>query len=588
MASPSIAPAPRVRTVQMRVVAQDPSLRTAGGDILTAVIDVPAEELAVGPRGYRVQVVDYDASARCLYPPLDPSSKDRWVRSSNAAVPDSTILEDPRFHARNVYALVMSTLARFEFALGRRVSWGFASQGHQIKVAPHAFCDANAFYSQRDESLLFGYFPASDGKRTVFTCLSHDVVVHETAHGLLDGLRNRYVEPSSMDQAGFHEGFADIVALLSVLAQREIVAALMDRPPDKARRPADPRRGVLSRADASAERLRRSTLFAMAEELGKEMSPIGRSALRHSPTIAATPEVVARYTEAHDRGEILVAALLNAFIEVWAARLAALFRDPQTRYVDRDRAAEEGARTADYLLTVAIRALDYAPTVHLEFSTYLSAMLTADREVRPTDDPPLRRALLRWFRAYQIRPASPSPDGVWLPPALAFSFDRSRYESMQRDPDEVFKFVWENRKSLSLDEAAYTRVISVRPCFRFAPDDGFVLRETVAEVLQQISLTAGELGRFGIASPAGMPPGQPLMLFGGATLVFDEYGRVKYAIGDRVFDRDRPQVQQRQTERLASLWRSGFYSKRAAAARRFASIHRRRALGPLAQLHEEW
>ena len=34
---------------------------------------------------------------------------------------------------------------------------------------------------------------------------------------------------------------------------------------------------------------------------------------------------------------------------------------------------------------MAIRALDYAPPVHLEFGDYLAAVLTADREIRPDD-----------------------------------------------------------------------------------------------------------------------------------------------------------------------------------------------------------
>jgi hypothetical protein len=588
MSASQPAVAPQVRTVKMRVVAQDPSVSTGKG-ILTAAIDVPAEELAAGPHGYRVHVVDYDASARRLYAPLDPGGRERWIRDPEAELDDATILQDPRFHARNAYALVMSTIARFEYALGRRVSWGFEEPGHQIKVAPHAFCDANAFYSRRDEALLFGYFPGASSKRIVFTCLSHDVVVHETTHALLDGLRSRYIEPSSIDQAGFHEGFADIVAILSVLSQKEVLGALMRRP--EGRRPvglpAELAQDVVLRDEATAQHLRTSTLTAMAEQLGAEMDPIGRSALRHSATIEPRPEVIARYTEAHDRGEILVAAVINAFIDAWAARLAPLFRDARTRFIDRARAAEEGARAADYLLTVAIRALDYAPTVHIDFSTFLSAMLTADREVRPTDDPPLREPLRDWFRAYGIRPASREKDGGWAGPDRVFSFERARFESMQRDHDEVFRFVWENRRDLCLDEAAYTRVLSVRPCFRAAPEDGFVLRETVAEVLQQISMPAGELRKLGVKLPKGMPPGQEVELLGGLTLVFDEYGRVKYAIGDRVLDRERPVVQRRQARRIAALWRNQHYAK-GVKARRFSSIHRMRALSAVAHPHEEW
>ena len=583
---------PLVRTVKMRVVAQDPSVRTADGAILTAAVDVPAEELAPGPRGYRVHVVDYDASARVLYPPLEPAkAQDAWIRDPEAAVPESVLLEDPRFHARNVYALVMRTLARFEYALGRHVSWGFTSPGHQIKVAPHAFSDANAFYSRRDEAILFGYFPARSGKRNVFTCLSQDIVVHETTHALLDGLRNRFLEPSSMDQAAFHEGFADVVALLSVLSQKELVAALMDRPLEGvSRRPRETRGDVIVRADATFDSLRGSVLTGMAEEFGKEMSGIGRSSLRHSAGLTPTDEVIARYTEAHDRGEILVAAVLNAFLEGWAARLALLFKDPRTRFIDRSRAAEEGARTADYLLTLAIRALDYTPTVHLTFSTYLSAMITADREVRPTDDPPYRRALLDWFSKFRIPPASVAAHGGWLPPpnTTKFSFDRARFEPMQRDADEVFRFVWENRGELSLYEGAYTRVTSVRPCFRFAPEDGFVLRESVAEVLQQFAVHASELEGLGIERPKGMPASTEIDLLGGVTLVFDEYGKVKYAIGDRVYDPKRPEIQERQSARIRSLWEGGHYSKKTSIARRFSSIHRRRALGSIADTHEEW
>ena len=60
---------PEARTCKMRIVAQDPSVRI-GGKILTAEVDVPAEELADGPRGYRVHVIDYDSSSKVLYPPV--------------------------------------------------------------------------------------------------------------------------------------------------------------------------------------------------------------------------------------------------------------------------------------------------------------------------------------------------------------------------------------------------------------------------------------------------------------------------------------------------------------------------------------
>ena len=217
MADPLGALSPRTRRVT--VIAQDPSVRR-GRRIVTGEVAIPREDLREGPWGHRVQVVDYDASLDRYRIPKPIAAQDDPFKGKD---PDR-LIADPEFHAWNCYAIVMSTLARFEFALGRRVAWSFG--GHQIKVAPHAFADANAFYSRQDESILFGYFQGR--KDTVFTCLSHDVISHETTHALLDGLRERYMDPSSPDQAAFHEGFADVVALLSVFAMPGVVERIVD------------------------------------------------------------------------------------------------------------------------------------------------------------------------------------------------------------------------------------------------------------------------------------------------------------------------------------------------------------------------
>jgi hypothetical protein len=567
-------------------VAQDPAVRGPDGSILTAEVDVPAEELARGPLGYRVHVIDYDGSTRTLYAPLEYDSgngyKDPFRNPSN-----STILTNPKFHAQNVYAIVMRTLARFEFALGRRVSWGF--HGHQLKVAPHAFADANAFYSEDDQALMFGYFPGRKGM--VFSCLSHDVVAHETTHALIDGLRGRFTDPSSPDQAAFHEGFSDVVALLSVFSIRGVVETVLDRniAANRKRRKGGTA-ALVHEDDLTDTALRESLLFGLAKEMGQEMADMRGQALRRSVTLMPVDITGEEFQEPHRRGEILVAAVMNAFLGVIVERLKSLGRI-EGKFFDRERVAEEAAESADYLLTMTIRALDYTPPVHVEFPDFLSALVTADHEIRPDDSKyRFRKHLVDSFRAYGIKPSPGTsvPDGFWLAPDGELVNDRIRFESMTRDPDEVFRFVWENREVIGLSEGAFTRILSVRPCLRVAPDDGFPLRETVAECMQQIRVSAGELATFGIDKPPEMADDTQVSLEGGFTLIFDEYGRLKFAIAKRLFDKNRPEVQERQSQRLADLWRYGHYRKGASLTRRFSAMHRQRSLGAARSFSEEW
>lgn len=581
---------PKPRTRKLTIVAQDPAVTDDRGKILTTEVDVPAEELGRGPWGYRVHVIDYDGSTRTLYKPLEyPPSVNGTYQDPFRRPSRRTILQNPQFHAQNVYAIVMRTLARFEFALGRRVSWGF--RGHQLKVAPHAFADANAFYSEDDQALMFGYFPGL--KNMVFSCLSHDVVVHEATHALIDGLRREFTDPSSPDQAAFHEGFADVVALLSVFSLRDVIRAVLDRHMSVAtgRRIRGGR--LIHERYLTSEALQNSLLFGLAEEMGTEMSSVRGEALRRSVRLTPSPKHLKEeeFQESHRRGEILVAAMLNAFIGVLVRRLKG-FGKIEGAYLDRGRVVEEAAESADYLLTMTIRALDYTPPVHIEFPDFLSALLTADHEIRPDDSKyGFRAALLASFRRYGIEPSldTASTDGLWLAASTTdITHERTHFESMTRDYDEVFRFVWENRKALGLSDVAYTRILSVRPCVRIAPDDGFPLRETIAECMQQLRLEAGRLRLLGIEKPPEMPDQQEVSLEGGVTLIFDEYGRLKFAISKRLHDATRPEVQARQSKRLQDLWRYGHYRKGASLTRRFSAMHRQRSLGSRRVIGEGW
>lgn len=562
-------PAHSLRTTRkLRIIAQDPGLRDKDDRIVTASIDLPAEELMPGPTGYRVKVIDYDVSTNTLYKEADiPSGLDKSYPDPYADASNETLLGDPRFHAQNAYAVIMRTLARFEQALGRRVRWG--CDGHQLHVAPHAFAEANAFYSREDRALFFGYFTSSRGK-TIFTCLSHDVVAHETTHAILDGLRSRYLEPSSPDQAAFHEGFADVVALLSIFSLRDVVDAMLDLKATESK--------LIGADMVTMDALKQSALLGLAEEMGSDLSGVRGSALRRSVELdpqwdnADSPEFI----EEHRRGELLVAAMLNSFLEIWVRRIERL-GDLGGGKKDRGLVVDEGARVAGHLLVMAIRALDYCPPVDLGFSDYLSALLTIDREVTPDDDKyGYREVLLHWFKKFRIRPAgNTDKDGTWRRCDAELTYGRTHFESLLRDETEVFRFLWENREMLEIDKRGYIEVESVRPANRIGAD-GFPLRETVSEYVQMLTLTAAELrDEVGLELPEDIDPELRVRIYGGGTLIFDEYGRLKYQIAKHLA-KDKGD-RRRQSERLAYLWENGRLEQPKDASSRLAALHMARA-----------
>jgi len=554
----------------LTILAQDPDVQV-DGEPLWSTVKLPCEPLLPGPCGARIKVVDYDASQdRCFLPLAGGYGDDSEPLDPFAQTSGSARLRDPRFHQQNAYAVAMRVLCRFESALGRRVNFGFNS--HQLHIAPHAFAEANAYYSRESRSLCFGYFP-DDRDRTVFTCLSHDIVAHETAHALLDGLRPRYIDPSSPDQGGFHEGFSDIVALLSILSDERIVKAVLTREKVMAAG-----QKLVAKDQLGARELRRSALLGLAECMGETLPNGSAAALRRSVKLTPSPRWLddPAFAEPHSRGEILVAAVLNAFIDVWRNRLKGL-GEIKRGYLDAARVVEDGATAASHLLTMCIRALDYAPPTDLQFGDYLSAVLTADRETVPDDSRyRYRDTLRRSFAAWGIRPTSdPDGDGCWLAFAGPVDHGNIRFESLQRNADEAFRFIWQNAGALRLDTDAYTHVTGVRPIARVAPD-GLIVRETVVDFMQILSVRSNELGGLGLRKPPQMPTFRQVRLYGGAVLVFNEYGQLKFSVGNGVRN------VARQQKRLDHLAESGFfdYPDETAFSRGFFSrMHLTRARG---------
>jgi len=349
-----------------------------------------------GPVGRYLEVVDVDPASGCCYEPVDLDEP--FIMAQGGLEPSDG---NPQFHQQMVYAVAMLTIKNFERALGRAALWAPNGQAYvpRLRIYPHAMRQANAYYSPRRKALLFGYFPAAPADPAdhlpgglVFTCLSHDIIAHETTHALLDGCHGQYIEPTNPDVLAFHEAFADIVAIFQHFTFREVV-----------RHQIVSTRGKLELPNLLAE---------MAVEFGQAKGRSG--ALRDYIDQEADPALMDRTMEPHKRGALLVAAVFDAFLLIYGRRTADLLRiategsgilpegDLHPDLVNR--LAAEASKAASHVLTICIRALDYLPPMDVTFGDYLRALITADYDLVPSDDLGYRVAFIEAFRRRGIFP----------------------------------------------------------------------------------------------------------------------------------------------------------------------------------------
>ena len=105
--------------------------------------------------------------------------------------------------------------------------------------------------------------------------------------------------PSSPDQAAFHEGYSDVIALLSVFSQRELVEELLCRNDASAYKSR-----TLAPKAITVESIKKSALLGLAEQMGSEMKDARGDALRRSVKIEPASNILDQreFEEPHRRG----------------------------------------------------------------------------------------------------------------------------------------------------------------------------------------------------------------------------------------------------------------------------------------------
>jgi len=612
---------PPPSTRRLRVFAFDPLLGYKPDllQINETCLEVRWEDVKPGPVGEYLEVVDVDPSTGSCYAPVDLNHPS--VLSQEGLAPSES---NPRFHQQMVYGVAMKTIEYFERALGRVALWAprfvkYTENGNdkvekhyvpRLRIYPHALREANSFYSPAKKALLLGYFPASETDPgdnlpggNIFCAVSHDIIAHETTHALLDGLHRYFGEPTNPDVLAFHEAFADIVALFQHFTLPEALRDQIART-----------RGDLAKQNMLGE---------LASQFGEGIGQYGalRSAIgnfvkndgsdeRVWVPANATRNDYKNAAEAHDRGAVLVAAVFDAFLDIYRRRSADLIRlgtggtgilpEGEIPHDLVTRLTREASKTARHVLNICIRALDYCPPVDIRFGEYVRALITADCELVPDDSWAYRPAFIQGFRRRGIYPENvrnlSSESLRWERPEAEFALgkmleklelawdlhvDRKRafdiskangffvHEFFKRDPGihdsdtEALGFYRaENLPITTAGQKGRLRnfeVHSVRPVRRVGPD-GQEQTDLVVEITQ-----------------SWIPDDGGVKFRGGCTLIIDlETRRIRYVIRKRVDHEGRFQQQEAfQMQMAQGNLGFNYIGKEAMTREPFAMLHRR-------------
>ena len=574
---------PEVRP--LKAYAFDPSQGHNLGNEMT--LNVKYEKLVAGPIGRRIAVIDYDGANQVFYKPVDLDDPALLIRGG--LDPSES---DPRFHQQMVYAVVSDTLQHFEAALGRRVGWrlderqpdarGNIPKGsmpgdiYRLNLYPHAMIAANAAYTPSAKGILFGYFRASEtdpGRnlpgQTIFTCLSHDIIVHETTHAVLDGIRTYFTERTNREVPAFHEAFADLAALFRHFSHKEALLDTIQKTGGKLYQyhlqpdaPVAQGEEQTNQAQSAGD----NPLIGLAQQFG-EARGTGkalRSALgKIDPDWIKDPDL-----EPHERGAILVSAVFDAYFTIYVRRTTDLFRiyragGGSANPVElpaplANMLAEAASETADQFFQICVRAIDYCPPVDITFGDYLRAIITADRDLHPVDESGVRDAFMQAFRLRGILPEGASyfseealcwqpVSPGFLPPVDGLIFGDPNGltgEEKDRNGEVLRAYAKKHAKKLGFRSDLFISVPSFHPTFRIGPD-GRLGIDMVVEMSQKYE--------------APLDPNKPELgtfpMRGGATLLIAKppvqdrasaSGEIRYLIDRRLDEPGHTEVEERQ------------------------------------------
>lgn len=216
--------------VKVPAIVKDPTVAEYKDIQPTEDITIEEDIFLDGPISPRVAVLDFHQGGASLAPGVKFIASDKSNAVGKYDVPfpllSGELQASREAAATSVFGVVNKTIQMFEEkdALGRRVAWAFGAP--QLLVVPDAGELANAYYERDSHSLQFYHFVSQEGL-TIHTAHSQDIVAHETAHALIDGIAPDLYGAITPQSLAIHESIADMAALICSFRCRDLTKRIL-------------------------------------------------------------------------------------------------------------------------------------------------------------------------------------------------------------------------------------------------------------------------------------------------------------------------------------------------------------------------
>lgn len=443
------APVPDTNVVKLKYMDTEPGRAEKGAKTLLQGWEYTlTEPLLDGPVSRRVAVVDLDPDTGAVTPGA------KFILPKGRTQGSYRIKSELDFDANDfkqvsVFTAVMKMMSIFEApdVLGRRLRWAFA--GEQLLVVPRAGKMPNAFYHRDSRSLQFFFVddPKKRGK-LVYTCLSPDIVAHETTHAILDGIAPDLYNATSPQSLAMHEAIADLGAVMLAVRTNRLLLRVMKETG-----------GDISKGKAFNE-IAQQFGEAFYGEDGRPLRDLANN-FSMSPVENRERNLAIDLNEPHDLSMVLTGALYALLLEEYAtirqedfeeklAKEEANSKGPLTKeQEDKIRFSVSGLalfKASEKFKRIAFRALDYLPPGEISFADYGRAMVAADSFSNPNDPEP-RDFIKREFAGRGIVNNTATLDPV--PPGFDVPADLD-LEQLQRSDWAAYQFAERFRKELMI------------------------------------------------------------------------------------------------------------------------------------------